>query len=224
MPNLDDLPPFRRAKLLWEFAHLGVLGVEALVREADACWVERRDSPRPQAVPGDDGLVHLAAPDGLVCAPHYGTREPKVFDGAVALADVPREQQCRQYGRCSALHYWPPPPARTAVVRRLRAALVGALGPDCHLCGRYAGAMVDHDHETGLVRGLLCPLCNRSLEQCPHLDGCPKADYMARPPAAHLRLVYPKYLEWKPTGARREQVIGFLGFDPFEELRRERGQ
>ncbi|MFF7130478.1 endonuclease domain-containing protein [Streptomyces sp. NPDC008240] len=86
---------------------------------------------------------------------------------------------------------WPPRPARTASIRRLRAALVDALGPDCHLCGLYPGAMVDHDHQTGQVRGLLCALCNRVLEECPHLTGCPRADYMLDPPAAGLNLTYP---------------------------------
>ncbi|MEU9230315.1 endonuclease domain-containing protein [Streptomyces massasporeus] len=42
----------------------------------------------------------------------------------------------------------------------MRTALVDAIGPDCHLCGLYPGAMVDHDHETGLVRGLLCVRCS----------------------------------------------------------------
>jgi hypothetical protein len=218
MPSLNDLPPYRRAKLLWEFAHFGVYGVEQMVQDAEACRVPRGDGTRPRAVLGEDGLYHLAGASGLVCAPHYGTAEPTLSGEEAGPADVPRKQQCRQYGKDSALHHWPPPPARTAAVRRMRAALTEALGPDCHLCGRYPGAMVDHDHETGLVRGLLCGLCNRSLEHCPHLDGCPKAEYMAHPPAAFLRLSYPKHLEWKPSAARRAQVIGDLGFDPFEGL------
>ncbi|MET9734492.1 endonuclease domain-containing protein [Streptomyces sp. NPDC006458] len=101
----------------------------------------------------------------------------------------------------------------------MRAALVDNLGPDCHGCGLYPGAMVDHDHLTGLVRGLLCASCNRVMDECPHLTACPRADYLAAPPAAGLVLIYPASEQWRPKESTRQRVISELGFDPFEGLR-----
>ncbi|MGW5129461.1 endonuclease domain-containing protein [Streptomyces sp. NPDC004069] len=128
-----------------------------------------------------------------------------------------RSDRCHG-GRYELLHLWPPRPARTTSIRRLRASLVDALGPDCHLCGLYPGAMVDHDHQTGQVRGLLCAYCNRVLEECPHLSGCPKADYLLSPPAAGLKLLYPTSQQSRPKESTRQRKIKLLGFDPFEGL------
>ncbi|MEV7157192.1 endonuclease domain-containing protein [Streptomyces misionensis] len=100
----------------------------------------------------------------------------------------------------------------------MRAVLVDALGPDCQLCGLYPGAVIDHDHESGLVRGLLCGLCNRVLEECPHLADCPRADYQNAPPAAGLGLIYPISDEWRTRDSTRQRKIALLGFDPFEGL------
>jgi hypothetical protein len=124
---------------------------------------------------------------------------------------VDRPDRC-QGGGYELRHLWPPRPARTASIRRLRAALIDALGADCHLCGLYPGAMVDHDHQTGRVRGLLCAFCNRVLEECPHLTGCPRADYLLAPPADELNLTYPAGQQWRPKETTRQRVIEQLGF------------
>ena len=52
-------------------------------------------------------------------------------------------------------------------------SLVEKQGNVCAICGSAPGAwranggglVIDHDHSTGMVRGLLCPSCNRGLGQ-----------------------------------------------------------
>lgn len=257
MPTLDDLPPYRRARLLWEYAHLGVEGVYAMVleRAGEPCplsGVPKPSAPRA-AVLGTDGRYHLTSDGQMSCAENRtgqswsheqwcgwtrtvaGLVSGSVADGthdslthrwlvetttqeSVPLDSVPPERRCLG-GKYGVFHYWPPAPARTAVVRQFRAALIDDLGPDCHLCGALPGAMVDHDYSTGLVRGLLCKFCNRTVEGCPHISGCPKAAYMDYPPAEHLLLRYPPYLAYKPSEAARRQKIALLGFDPLAEWR-----
>ncbi|WP_442810811.1 endonuclease domain-containing protein [Streptomyces sp. NBC_01232] len=100
-------------------------------------------------------------------------------------AEVNRQDRC-PFGGAS----WPPTPARTRSIRILREALIAAYGPDCQLCGLYPGEMVDHDHETGYVRGMLCRFCNCTLEECPPHRRLPQGGLHEQPasgrPGPHL--------------------------------------
>ncbi|MFE2596006.1 endonuclease domain-containing protein [Streptomyces sp. NPDC059396] len=256
MPTLDDLPAYRRAKLLWEYAHFGTDRIEEMVREragkpCHLSGVSKPSLPRV-AVVGADGRYHLMSDDRMICAKGrtgqgweheqwcewteiagglvYGHRAGGTHDSlihswfvqaspkGVPPSSVPPVQRC-QHGSYGVFHFWPPPSAKTSAVRRLRAVLVDALGPDCHLCGALPGAMVDHDYSTGMVRGFLCKFCNRTVEECPHVAGCPKAEYMNNPPAARLALPYPPYLAYEPKESTRQHKIELLGFDPLAEWR-----
>jgi hypothetical protein len=55
----------------------------------------------------------------------------------------------------------------------------------CAMCGEVASLVTDHDHKTGLVRGLLCHQCNVSEGVQPGAD-TPLGRYRARSPAAIL--------------------------------------
>lgn len=64
-------------------------------------------------------------------------------------------------------------------------------GHACAICARglAAGAAVDHDHTTGITRGILCFRCNRRL--LPASGDRPElhiaaAEYLASPPAVRL--------------------------------------
>ncbi|MFF3896432.1 endonuclease domain-containing protein [Streptomyces sp. NPDC001812] len=163
----------------------GEAGVGGVWSHRQHCgWIEREREDGPQEWRGGrlddaDTLVSLVVEWPVLVG------GPGVDPGMVERPD-----RC-QGGAYELRHLWPPRLARTASVRRLRSALIDALGADCHLCGLYPGAMVDHDHQTGRVRGFLCAFCNRVLEECPHVTDCPRADYLLVPPAAGLNLIYP---------------------------------
>lgn len=57
-------------------------------------------------------------------------------------------------------------------------------GGKCALCGKISERRfdVDHDHETGEIRGLLCRKCNRNLSQ-------QITEYLRNPPAREFHLV-----------------------------------
>ncbi|MFM9452510.1 hypothetical protein [Streptomyces europaeiscabiei] len=58
---------------------------------------------------------------------------------------------------------------------------------------------------------LLCQPCNSSIDGCPHLSGCPWADYLDNPPAAHLQLLHPDRAQDRRDGRK----IAFTGLDPY---------
>jgi hypothetical protein len=130
-----------------------------------------------------------------------------------AEAIDPGQVQTRQ--RCPDHHargQWPPYDDSRTQIGRIRAALVSALGRNCHACHRRAGVDVDHDPLTLQIRGLVCKTCNNHVESCPHVSDCPWADYLNSPPATPLQLIYPR-----PASAYRayRKKITALGFDPF---------
>jgi hypothetical protein len=107
---------------------------------------------------------------------------------------------------------WPPYDDPRTQLGRIRAALVSDLGRNCHACHRRIGVDVDHDPLSLQVRGLLCKTCNNHVETCPHVSGCPWADYLNSPPGAPWHLIYPR-----AASAHRAYLkkIAVLGFDPY---------
>ncbi|PWV71410.1 Recombination endonuclease VII [Prauserella marina] len=137
----------------------------------------------------------------------------RLLNDPVDPSTVPPSRRCVFGGGRSV---WPPYLSGESRMGRIRQQLVDLAGPLCHACGRTIGVVVDHDHFTGLVRGLLCWACNTSIDECPHLDGCPRADYLNDPPAGHLRVRYP--LAHRDREHNRAR-IEYLGIDPFPPTR-----
>jgi hypothetical protein len=69
---------------------------------------------------------------------------------------------------------------------------------------------------------MLCRVCNSHVDWCPHLSGCPYADYLTTPPAARLQLIYPQWRGNKPTAddLLRIERLGFSLFLPRESSAR----
>ena len=49
------------------------------------------------------------------------------------------------------------------ISREIHEEMVAAQGGRCLICKRKAELCIDHDHESGVVRGLLCRRCNMGL-------------------------------------------------------------
>lgn len=80
-----------------------------------------------------------------------------------------------------------PRPKRPAelLTDRQKQMMIEDQGGVCAICGRPPGTRqlnIDHDHRTGLVRGLVCHVCNRRLRTDADAAWCRlAADYLERP-------------------------------------------
>ena len=109
-----------------------------------------------------------------------------------------------------------PSPFKNSARQRLYQALTDEFGPMCQSCGQRYGHVVDHDHFSGLVRGLLCRVCNTWVDTCVHADStiCQYASYLNAPPAERLGLQYPAGHRQRAMDEVRRAILGFDVLDP----------
>jgi hypothetical protein len=144
---------------------------------------------------------------------HVGSNEVRWSVGLAAVEEEPTTVPPRL--RCNyspGRSEWPPFINEALAVGRLRRRLIDHGGPMCHACGLRTGVTIDHDHFTGLVRGLLCAHCNTRVDYCTHLTNCRWAAYLNEPPALALGL---RHHAPKKVRKDHQRRIELMGFDPF---------
>jgi Recombination endonuclease VII len=88
----------------------------------------------------------------------------------------------------------------------IRAALYRLQNGRCAVCPSTENLHVDHDHATGLVRGLLCRSCNvREGQQRDHAD---LDAYRANPPAAGFRWLWELPDRWTYEDTANMERLG----------------
>ncbi|MEU9650129.1 endonuclease VII domain-containing protein [Streptomyces sp. NPDC048110] len=156
-------------------------GLQAYCRECAAAYHQER-----QVAKGRNVRPRVEVPEGhklcRTCGeikPHSEwTRNRTASDGLATLCRSCKAVQ----GRAGHLK------RQYGITEAERDALITSQGGVCCICLAAPAAHVDHCHETGRVRGVLCFSCNAALGQ-----------FKDRPDAIRRAAAYVEGIAWKPT-------------------------
>ncbi|MEU4658644.1 endonuclease VII domain-containing protein [Streptomyces sp. NPDC023723] len=156
-------------------------GLQAYCRECAAAYHQER-----QVAKGRNVRPRVEVPDGhkrcRTCGeikPHSEwTRNRTASDGLATLCKSCKAAQ----GRAGHLK------RQYGITEAERDELIASQGGVCCVCLAAPAAHVDHCHETGRVRGVLCFSCNAALGQ-----------FKDRPDAIRRAAAYVEGIAWKPT-------------------------
>ncbi|MFH8978929.1 endonuclease VII domain-containing protein [Streptomyces sp. NPDC017890] len=156
-------------------------GLQAYCRECAATYHQER-----QVAKGRGVRPRVDVPEGhklcRTCGeikPHSEwTRNRTASDGLATLCKSCKAAQ----GRAGHLK------RQYGITEAERDALIASQGGVCCICLAAPAAHVDHCHETGRVRGVLCFSCNAALGQ-----------FKDRPDAIRRAAAYVEGIAWKPT-------------------------
>ncbi|MEU3900425.1 endonuclease VII domain-containing protein [Streptomyces sp. NPDC045251] len=156
-------------------------GLQAYCRECAAAYHQKR-----QVAKGRNVRPRVEVPEGhklcRTCGdinPHSEwTRNRTASDGLATLCKSCKAAQ----GRAGHLK------RQYGITEAERDALIASQGGVCCICLAAPAAHVDHCHETGRVRGVLCFSCNAALGQ-----------FKDRPDAIRRAAAYVEGNAWKPT-------------------------
>jgi hypothetical protein len=105
------------------------------------------------------------------CVAHLSAEEHAGWQAAIASEEAELQQRFR--ARMAVCWDWVVTAAHDGEAERAQllddveeservawSLLLDWQGDRCAICGARSGLVIDHDHATGYVRGLLCPSCN----------------------------------------------------------------
>ncbi|MFF4469085.1 endonuclease VII domain-containing protein [Streptomyces sp. NPDC001599] len=156
-------------------------GLQAYCRECAAAYHQER-----QVAKGRNVRPRVEVPEGHKLCRTCGeiklhsewTRNRTASDGLATLCKSCKAAQ----GRAGHLK------RQYGITEADRDALIASQGGVCCICLAAPAAHVDHCHETGRVRGVLCFSCNAALGQ-----------FKDRPDAIRRAAAYVEGIAWKPT-------------------------